>query len=150
MKKESVKKEVSETVIVNPTHRGINRHIQLLRIIILTNEIKFDFGYKASDYYYRGGWITISPETFIRPVGSNEKFFLINATNIPYGPEKLHFNSTLEWRYFSLHFPLLPEGTKMIDLIEKETDKTDPTQFNFYSISLSEASKQYKIAAPEF
>ncbi len=149
MKKKLVIKDKSDLIIVNPTYKGSDKHIQLLRIIITDQEMKIDFGYKADDYYYRGGWITISPETFIRPTGSNEKYFLINATNIPYGPEKLHFNSTLEWRYFSLYFPLVPEGTKTIDLIEKETEKIDPTQFNFYTISLNEVSKQYKIALPE-
>jgi hypothetical protein len=75
--------------------------------------------------------------------------FLIYDAKIPYGYKNYILNINQEWRYFSLHFPLVPEGTKNIDLIEKETEKIDPAQFNFYSISLNEASKQYKIAPPE-
>lgn len=129
-------------IISNPEHSRINNNIQLLRITVTNLETKVDFGYQATSYYIKGGWIKISPKTYISPKGSNKKFILTNATNIPYGPEKLHFNSSIEWRYFSLHFPPLPV-VDTFDLIENE--KGDETDFNFYGIRLNDETKKSKI-----
>jgi hypothetical protein len=112
----------------------------LLRITITELETKVDFGYQATDEFYGGGWIKISPKTFIRPNGGKLNLILTNATNIPYGPEKLHFNSTIEWRYFSLIFPPINPETKFFDLIEKENG-TD-NDFNFYGIRLDDEKKK--------
>jgi hypothetical protein len=135
-------------VISNPTCAEVNSNLQLLRVTITDIETKVDFGYQATSYYIRGGWIKISPKTFIRPSGSNKKLILTNATNIPYGPEKLHFNSSIEWRYFSLHFPpIVNENAELeinkIDLIEQENG--DSTDFNFYDIRLDEKDKKSLI-----
>jgi hypothetical protein len=130
-------------IISNPEHSKVNHNIQLLRITVTNTETKFDFGYQTTSYYVKGGWIKISPQTFIRPKGSNKTFILTNATNIPYGPEKLHFNSSIEWRYFSLHFPKLPEGIEVIDLIEKDPGTSD--DFNFFGIKLNDLVKKSLI-----
>ena len=68
---------------------------------------------------------------------------ITNATNIPYGPEPLHFKSTIDSLYFSLYFPSIPEGVEEIDLIENE--KGDDTDFNFFRIKLNEKEKIIKI-----
>ena len=146
-------------IISNPEHSGVNDNLQLLRITVTNLETKIDFGYQATSYYINGGWIKISPKTFIRPKGTNKKLILTNATNIPYGPEKLHFNSSIEWRYFSLHFPSILEDSNnkksvmfdsaalriidSIDLIENE--KGDDTDFNFYGIRLNDERKKSSI-----
>jgi len=130
-------------IISDPEHSKANHNIQLLRITVTNTETKVDFGYQATSYYIKGGWIKISPQTFIRPKGSNKAFILTNATNIPYGPEKLHFNSSIEWRYFSLYFPKLPEGVEEIDLIEKELG--DHTEFNFFNIKLNDSERKSLI-----
>ena len=126
-------------IISNPDFDGRDDNLQLLRISITPEETKVDFGYQATANYAKGGWIKINPKTFIRPEGSNTKFFLTNATNIPYGPELLHFKSTIEYRYFSLHFPPLPKHVKAFDLIEKEHGKA--TDFNFFGIILDSPLK---------
>lgn len=123
-------------IVSNPIHNGELDNLQLLRISVTETETKVDFGYQATSYYINGGWIKISPNTFIRPKGTKKKFLLTNATNIPYGPEKLHFNSSIEWRYFSLYFSPLPEYITEIDLIENELG--DDTDFNFYNIILKD------------
>ena len=146
-------------LIADPSCRRPNRSVQLLRIVFTETETKFDFGYQAKDYYVNGGWIKISPETFIRFKGSSKKLILNNATNIPYGPEKLHFNSSIEWRYFSLHFPSLLKQIQYnitskdsafssnlifeLDLIENENGTSD--DFNFYGIRLDESEKQFLL-----
>ena len=146
-------------IISNPEHSTSHDNLQLLRITVTNLETKVDFGYQATSYYTNGGWIKISPKTFIRPKGTNKKLILTNATNIPYGPEKLHFNSSIEWRYFSLHFPPIledandkkslmfdtaePRTIESIDLIENE--KGDETDFNFYGIKLDDNNKRSSI-----
>jgi len=130
-------------IISNPEHARVNDNVQLLRITITNVETKIDFGYQATDEYFKGGWIKISPHTFIRESGSKTNFILTNASNIPYGPEKLHFNSSIEWRYFSLYFPPISEGAKLIDLIE--TEPGDKTDFNFFRIKLNDNAKKIEI-----
>jgi hypothetical protein len=130
-------------IISNPTHKRIDSNLQLLRITITEAETKVDFGYQATEEFYGGGWIKIDPHTFIRPNGGIQNLILTNATNIPYGPEKLHFNSTIEWRYFSLIFPPISADTKFIDLIEKENGTKN--DFNFYGIRLDNENKKSLI-----
>jgi hypothetical protein len=143
MKKVKDLREMNGYIISNPEIGNSNENVQLLRIIVTKVETKIDFGYQATDFYDDGGWIKINPLTFIRPSGTNKKFILTNAYNIPYGPEVLQMNSTIGWRYFSLTFPPIAEGIDLIDLIEEEFgDKND---FNFFRIKLNEKSKIYKI-----
>lgn len=130
-------------IISNPDFDGREDNLQLLRVVVTPLETKVDFGYQATDYYDRGGWIKINPQTFIRTDSSIKKLFLTNATNIPYGPERLNFNSTIEFRYFSLHFPPLPENVNSFDLIEKEDGTAN--DFNFFRIDLSDIRKQELI-----
>ena len=60
-------------IISNPEHSTANDNLQLLRITVTNLETKVDFGYQATSYYNNGGWIKISPKTFIRPKGTNKK-----------------------------------------------------------------------------
>jgi len=159
IKSKNVIQKSAGYIISNPEHSHVNDNLQLLRITVTNLETKVDFGYQATSYYTNGGWIKISPKTFIRPKGTNKKLILTNATNIPYGPEKLHFNSSIEWRYFSLHFPSIledvdnkksssferisPRTIDSIDLIENE--KGDDTDFNFYGIRLNDERKKSNI-----
>lgn len=130
-------------IISNPKFMGKEDNLKLLRVVITPLETKVDFGYQATNYYKRGGWIKINQLTFIRTDNSNEKLFLTNATNIPYGPERLNFNSTIEFRYFSLHFPPLNENVNYFDLIEEEGG--GDTVFNFFQIDLSDIRKKELI-----
>jgi len=142
-------------VISNPSYKNMESTVQLLRITISEDETKIDFGYQANEYK-DGGWIDIDKNTFIRAKKMKEtllnkarsereptKYTLLKATNIPYGPEKHHFNSKLEWRYFSLYFPKLPDSTLTFDLIEKEFGNKD--DFNFFDIRLDEEDRKSRI-----
>jgi hypothetical protein len=143
MKNKKIKPKTTGYIISNPEHSRMKVNPQLLRITLTTDETKIDFGYQASDYYTNGGWIKISPKTYIKPKGTNKKLILTNAANIPYGPEKLHFNSSIEWRYFSLFFPPLQEGVDAIDLIEQEHG-TD-NDFNYFGIIINDEEKRTQI-----
>ena len=92
---------------------------------------RIDFWYKAPDYYVNGGWIQIDPLSYIRPSGSNMRYSLFKAVNIPLAPQKFHFKRCGQLHSYTLYFPALPKDTKKIDIIEREAPGTF---FNFYDI----------------
>ena len=133
-------RNISQSYLYNsPKHAVRNDNLQLLRIIRSTAFLRIDFGYHATDFYSRGGWVDISPDTFIRDTKTKVCFTMLRAENIPLAPQHLHFKSTNEWLYFSLYFEPLPESTLQIDLIESEPGKT--TDFNFYKIQLNKLNQ---------
>lgn len=114
--------------------REPNTNLVLFRAIMDKEFTRLDFGYIATDYFVSGGWIRISPDTYIRRQGDNKKYVLTHTDNIPIAPEHHHFKSTKDWQYFSLYFPPLPQESTMIDLIEE--DVPDENDFNYYGIQL--------------
>ena len=103
-----------------------------IRSIELTDAYtRIDFYYKAPDYYVNGGWIQMHPLSFIRPAGSNMRYSLFKAVNIPLAPDKLYFKRCGQHHSYTLYFPALPKDTKTIDIIEREAPGTF---FNFYNI----------------
>lgn len=96
---------------------------------------RIDFWYKAPEYYVNGGWIQIDPLSYIRPSGSNMRYSLFKAINIPLAPEKFYFRRCGQLHSYSLYFPALPKDTKTIDIIEREAPGT---YFNFYGVNYSE------------
>ena len=109
-------------------------NLTLLRVTLSPEYTKVDMGYSAIRYYIKGGWIRISPKTHLRIKGSEEKYVLTHADNIPIAPEHHHFKSTRDWQYFSLYFPPIPQEDCIIDLIEAEIP--DNNDFNIYRIPL--------------
>jgi hypothetical protein len=60
---------------------------------------------------------------------------LTNAEGITIAPAKLNFESTKDWRYFSLFFPPIPLKDCSLNIIEKENgNKND---FNYYDVLLN-------------
>ena len=107
---------------------------EILRVILSDQYTRIDFGYVAPWIYVRGGWITIAPHTCIKVNGRTKNYKLIEAKNIPLAPEQFEFESTEDWRVFSLYFEPIPLTDCQIDIIEQE----NPTQndFNFYNVML--------------
>ena len=79
--------------------------------------------------------IRIAPYTFVQVHGSDKRYALIEAQNIPIAPEQLNFESTEDWKVITLFFEPLPLKDCTIDLIEEE--KPEDTDFNFYCIKLT-------------
>lgn len=121
-------------VLYNPA--GSNyKASQAIKCIECTDEYtRIDFIYKAPSYYINGGWVQMESNCFIRPVGSETKYRLIQAINIPIAPTKHYFNRCGEYLRYTLLFPALPKNTRKIDIIEKEAPGT---YFNFYNIDFS-------------
>lgn len=140
MKKKS---EVKAFQILHPKRDGSSDNLQLLRVTVTTEHTKLDFGYQAPDYYTRGGWVTMNPASYIQIKDSKIKYTLLHASNIPYGPEQLHFNSTNDCLYFSLIFQAIPPDSAVISLIEKE--KPTDTDFNIYNIRLDAKEKRMEL-----
>ena len=106
----------------------------LLRINLFPEFTKIDFGYITTNKYINGGWIKISPETFIENVDTNQRYIMTNATGITIAPAKRNFESNKDWQYYSLYFPPMKQKDTTINIIEKV--KGNKTNFNYYNIPL--------------
>ncbi len=107
---------------------------KIMRIILCEQHVQIDFGYAANKIYFRGGWIRIAPYTYLQVKGSEKKYKLLDAKNIPIKPDHLHFESKQDWQVFSLFFEAIPVKKCVIDIIEEEDPRS--TDFNFYGIKL--------------
>jgi hypothetical protein len=109
----------------------------LLRIICSPEYTKIDFGYTAKSKYESGGWIRMEKSTFIEIIETKERLVLTSTSGIPINPEYHYFESTKDWRYFSLFFPPIPQKDCSLNIIEKENgNKND---FNYYNVLLNMA-----------
>lgn len=106
----------------------------LLRVNLFPEFTKVDFGYITTDKYIHGGWIKISPDTFIENVVTKERYVLTNATGITIAPAKRNFESNKDWQYYSLFFPPIKQNDTIINIIEKV--KGNKNDFNYYNIEL--------------
>ncbi len=94
---------------------------------------RIDFFYWAPNKYINGGWASMEPSSFIRPVGSSVKMKMVGSFGIAIAPNKHYFKRCGEMLYYSLFFPALPKGTQAIDIIELEKPGN---YFNFYDVSV--------------
>ena len=106
----------------------------LLRINLFPELTKIDFGYITTEKYNNGGWIKISPDTFIENAETKERYTMTNAVGITIAPAKRNFESNKDWQYFSLYFPPMKQKDTTINIIEKI--KGNKNDFNYYNIPL--------------
>jgi hypothetical protein len=124
-------KEYLATVEVPEDQR---KNPEVLRIILSKDFTQIDFGYVAEMMYNRGGWIRISPQTFLTVHGSDKRHLLREARDITIAPEQHHFESKEDWKVFTLIFEPIPIKDCVIDIIEEEDPS--PNDFNYYGIKL--------------
>ena len=109
----------------------------LLRINLFPEVTKIDFGYITTDKYINGGWIKISPDTYIENVVTKERFVMTKAIGITVAPALRNFESKKDWQYFSLFFPPIKQKDALINIIEVlNGNKND---FNYYNVELKMA-----------
>ena len=109
----------------------------LLRVNLFPEITKIDFGYITTDKYINGGWIKISPDTYIENVVTKERFVMTKAIGITVAPALRNFESKKDWQYFSLFFPPIKQKDALINIIEVlNGNKND---FNYYNIELKMA-----------
>jgi hypothetical protein len=129
-------KKMQTKIIVNPQYAEHSSGPTLLRILLSKDYTKVDFGYQATAYYIKGGWVKIAKDTCILCKKTNKKYLMERAENIPVAPNRHHFNTIKDWLYYSLYFPPLDEKCTLIDLLEANPGK--PNDFNYYNIKLDQ------------
>ncbi len=122
--------EINEKEIQNP---------KMLRIVLTENHTRIDFGYTTPWFYEKGGWITISPDTYLQLKDLKRKFILTNTEGIAISPKRLNFESTEDWQFFSLYFESIPNEDCILNMIESE----NPTKndFNYHGIELNSKNR---------
>ena len=118
--------EINEQEIQNP---------KMVRVVLTENYTRIDFGYTTPWFYEKGGWITISPDTYLKLKHLEHKFSLINTEGIAISPKRLDFESTEDWQFFSLFFEPIPSTDCVFDMIE--SDNPTKNDFNYYGIQLN-------------
>ena len=108
---------------------------KLLRVVLTENYTRIDFGYTTPWFYEKGGWITISPDTYLRLKDLESRFILTNTEGIAISPKRLDFESTQDWQFFSLYFEPIPRTDCVFDMIE--SDKPTKNDFNYYGVELN-------------
>lgn len=106
----------------------------LLRINLFPEFTKIDFGYITTETFDNGGWIKISPETFVENEDTKERYVMTNAVGITIAPAKRNFESKKDWQYFSLYFPPMKQKDTTINIVEKV--KGNKNDFNYYGVEL--------------
>jgi hypothetical protein len=110
-----------------------NEHLGIEKISLEADFTRIDFVYIAPKKYSNGGWIQIDSGCYIRPIGSDVRYKMIRAIDIPIAPTKYIFKRCGEVHHFSLLFPALPKSVKFIDIIER---LAEGTYFNFFKVAL--------------
>jgi hypothetical protein len=107
---------------------------KVLRVILHPDFTRIDLGYNTTTEFFKGGWIRMSPKTYVQVEGSSEKFLLKETTGITIAPKKVVFQSVKDWQFFTLYFEPIPQKDCVINIIEEE--KPSPNDFNYYGIEL--------------
>jgi len=131
---EEVLTESESFVFENPISKNIpNEHLGIEKVSLDDDFTRIDFVYIAPKKYCNGGWIQMDSECYIRPIGSEIRYKMVTAINIPLAPSKYYFKRTGQVHHFTLLFPVVPKSVKHIDIIER---LAEGTYFNFFRVAL--------------
>lgn len=120
----------SPTAEYTPDHE-----IGIESISIDDHYTRIDFIYISPKLFINGtSWVQIFNTAYIRPSGSDKKYSLLKAINIPIAPNKHFFKSSGQVLQFTLLFPALPKTVTEIDIIEK---LAAGSYFNFFRVALT-------------
>ncbi|MFM7662825.1 MAG: hypothetical protein ACKO7P_15475 [Bacteroidota bacterium] len=130
-----MKSKTSEPILFEiAENKDLADNPKVLRVILDSEFTRIDFGYNATGQYIKGGWIRMSPKTYVEVQGLAEKFLLTETTGITIAPKKVVFQSVKDWQFFTLYFQPIPQKDCVINIIEEE--KPTPNDFNYYGIEL--------------
>jgi hypothetical protein len=152
-----MKKQTKSYVFPNVPNEGISDNPTLLRITISPIHTKVDFGYSTlNSIYTNGGWIQISPETYMASKDQKRKYKLLNIEGISFSPKKHYFESLRDWQFFSLYFQPIPLEDGIYEIIEPEfmddkdeieaANEVSGENFDFFNIQID---MQYAIQIRE-
>jgi hypothetical protein len=131
---EEVFTETKTYVFKNPiSQQTPNEHLGIEKISLDDDFTRIDFVYIAPKKYLNGVWLQIDSGCYIRPIGSEIRYKMVSAINIPLAPSKFYFKSQGQVHQFTLLFPALPKSVKQIDIIER---LAEGRFFNFFRVAL--------------
>jgi hypothetical protein len=129
-------KRKTENLLFNVNNpRTTKDNLTLHRVFISKEFTRLDFSYIATNYYIKGGWIRIAPESYLLNSKNGKRYPLVQVDNIPLAPNRHEFESTKDWAFFSLYFKPIPKENCFIDFIEAENPT--PDDFNIIGITLN-------------
>jgi hypothetical protein len=142
-----MKKQTKSYIFSNVPNDGISDNPTLLRITITPMHTKVDFGYSTfNSIYTNGGWIQISPETFMASKNQNRNYKLLNVEGISLSPKKHYFQSLRDWQFYSLYFEPIPLEDGTYEIIEPEfmddkdeieaANQVSGENFDFFNIQI--------------
>lgn len=124
--------------IEKPTHGLQNTKTVEINKIVLTDSATILY---MDAYFYPGNWIQIDSATYIQADG--KKYTITGSDSIELN--KKHWMPDSGEDHFTLYFPPLPKGTKIIDFIESDCDNC----FKIWDIDLTGKNKTYKPQLPD-
>ena len=120
--------------LYNPGKPHMGRNARISGIELADGYTRIDFSPRSPELYVNGGWVSIEAGSYIQPVGTEERYGMIEAIGIPIAPKKHFFNRPGEFLTYTLVFPALPKSVRKINIIEKEAPGNF---FNFYNLDYS-------------
>ena len=117
--------------LYNPDAFDHTKELRIKGIELSDEYTRIDFLYRSTPKYFNGGWVNIKASSYIRPVGSRNRYSLLAAEGIPIAPEKHFFKQPGVLFPYSLIYPALPKSTKSIDIIEH---LAPGEYFNFFNV----------------
>lgn len=133
--RETILIDTQISIIKSPTAEYVpDSNVGIETINLDEDYTRIDFVYISPKEYPNGGWVQIDGASYIRPVGSEKRYKLIRAINIPLAPNKHFFKNCGQVLKYTLLFPALPKNTKQIDIVEK----LEPgSYFNFFRVDVT-------------
>jgi hypothetical protein len=78
--------------------------------------------YTSSDKYINGGWVNISPTTYLLNKKDNSLLRMTQVNNIAVSPDRHFFTKARQKKTFTLFFPKLPENWDSFSILEVTTE----------------------------
>ena len=122
----------AQGIIKNPAYgMTTSPEVKIVKIELAKKYTAIHFSFVTPANYVFGGWASALDTMYLRDVKTKKRFYLKEAINIPYYPEKHHFTAPGQRLDFVLVFEPVDNVTTIVDMIENIEGG-----FNFFSIML--------------
>jgi tetratricopeptide (TPR) repeat protein len=122
-----------QQIIENPTAaEQTHQELSILKIGLYTDSTVIYLS--IENKRDQGGWFCADKNIYVENPKDHKRYNLVHSKGIPTCPSVYDFKSIGEKLFFSLTFPGLPKGTKLLNLVED----CDKSCFRFSEIILDE------------
>lgn len=123
----------AQRVIENPAvAEQTHQDLKIVKICIYNDSTVIDLSVESK--LAQGGWFCADKKIYVENPKNHKRLDIIKARGIPRCPSVYNFKSIGEKLNFTLVFPMIPNGTNLINLIED----CDKSCFRFNDIILDE------------